>query len=44
MDQSVSLNDRMPGSIWAREAKRLIETADLLGCSIDYMLGRDVPE
>ena len=37
---SVSLNDRMPGSIWAREAKRLIETADLLGCSIDYMLGR----
>lgn len=40
---SVSLNDRMPGSILAREAKRLIETADLLGCSIDYMLGRDVP-
>lgn len=40
---SVSLNDRMPGSIWAREAKQLIETADLLGCSIDYMLGRDVP-
>lgn len=40
---SVSLKDRMPGSIWAREAKRLIETADLLGCSIDYMLGRDVP-
>lgn len=40
---SVSLNDRMPGSIWAREAKRLIETADLLECSIDYMLGRDVP-
>lgn len=40
---SVSLNDRMPGSIWAREAKHLIETADLLGCSIDYMLGRDVP-
>lgn len=39
---SVSLNDRMPGSIWAREAKQLIETADLLGCSIDYMLGRDV--
>ena len=40
---SVSLNDRMPGSIWAREAIRLMETADLLGCSIDYMLGRDVP-
>ena len=40
---SVSLKDRMPGSIWASEAKRLIETADLLGCSIDYMLGRDVP-
>lgn len=40
---SVNLNDRMPGSIWAREAQQLIETADLLGCSIDYMLGRDVP-
>lgn len=40
---SVSLKNRMPGSIWAYEAKRLIETADLLGCSVDYMLGRDVP-
>lgn len=40
---SVSLNDRMPGGIWALEAMRLIKTADLLGCSIDYLLGRDVP-
>lgn len=41
---SISLNDRLPGDIWAGEAKRLIETADLLGCSIDYMLGHDVPD
>lgn len=32
--------DRMPGGIWASEAKRIIATADLLGCSIDYLLGR----
>ena len=32
--------DRMPGGIWASEAKRMIATADLLGCSIDYLLGR----
>ena len=37
------LNDRMPGGIWADEARRLIATAELLGCSIDYLLGRDVP-
>lgn len=35
-----NLQDRMPGGIWASEAKRLIATADLLGCSIDYLLGR----
>lgn len=32
--------DRMPGGIWAREAERMVATADLLGCSIDYLLGR----
>lgn len=37
---AVSLQDRMPGGIWANEAKHLIATADLLGCSIDYLLGR----
>ena len=37
------LNDRMPGGIWADEARHLIATAELLGCSIDYLLGRDVP-
>lgn len=37
------LTDRMPGGIWADEARRLIATAELLGCSIDYLLGRDVP-
>ena len=39
----VKLTDCMPGGIWAREALALIRTADLLGCSIDYLLGRDVP-
>ena len=38
---SVALTDRMPGSIWPDEAKHLRDTADLLGCSIDYLLGRD---
>ncbi len=37
------LTDRMPGGIWADEARHLIATAELLGCSIDYLLGRDVP-
>lgn len=37
-------NDRMPGGIRADEAQRLVATADLLGCSVDYLLGRDVPE
>lgn len=37
-------NDRMPGGILADEAQRLVATADLLGCSVDYLLGRDVPE
>lgn len=38
--KAVSLQDRMPGGIWANEAKNLIATADLLGCTIDYLLGR----
>lgn len=33
-------NARMPGGIWAAEAIRLCNTADLLGCSVDYLLGR----
>lgn len=37
------LNDRMPGGIWADEARHLVATAELLGCSTDYLLGRDVP-
>lgn len=41
---SVSPNDRLPGLIWAQDAMRLMETADLLGCSIDYMLGHDAPD
>lgn len=32
---------RMPGGIWPDEALRLIRTADLLGCSVDYLLGRE---
>lgn len=40
----VKLTDRMPGGIWASEARHLIAVADLLGCSIDYLLGRDAPE
>lgn len=35
--------DRMPGRILPSEAKRLIDTADLLGCSVDYLLGRENP-
>lgn len=37
---TVSLNDRLPGGIWAADARRLVAVADLLGCSIDYLLGR----
>lgn len=37
---TVSLNDRLPGDIWAADARRLVAVADLLGCSIDYLLGR----
>ena len=38
---NVALTDRMPGSIWPDDAKHLRDVADLLGCSIDYLLGRD---
>lgn len=38
--KKIKLTDRMPGGIWASDAMRLIATADLLGCSIDYLLGR----
>lgn len=37
-------NDRMPGGIWPDDARHLVNTAELLGCSVDYLLGRDVPE
>lgn len=37
---AASLNDRLPGGIWAAEAQRLIAVANLLGCSVDYLLGR----
>lgn len=42
---TVSLNDRLPGGLWPAEARRLAAVADLLGCSVDYLLGRtDTPE
>lgn len=34
----VQLNNRMPGGIWPDEAEKLGKTADLLGCTIDYLL------
>ena len=41
---TVSLNDRLPGGLWPAEARRLAAVADLLGCSVDYLLGRtDTP-
>lgn len=36
----IQLTDRLPGGIWPDDAKRLIDVADLLNCSIDYLLGR----
>lgn len=39
-----AFNDCMPGTLAYESAKKLIATADLLGCSIDYLLGRaDTP-
>lgn len=41
----VDVNDLLPGGLSADNATRLIAVADLLGCSIDYLLGRtDVRE
>lgn len=41
---TVSLNDRLPGGLWVSEGQRLAAVADLLGCSVDYLLCRtDVP-
>lgn len=36
----IAQNDRLPGNLWVDDARRLIAVADLLGCSIDYLLGR----
>ena len=33
-------NDYLPGNLYKGAAMNLIATADLLGCSIDYLLGR----
>lgn len=39
-----AFNDPMPGNLPYESARKLIATADLLGCSIDYLLGRaDTP-
>lgn len=38
--KKISLQSRMPGGIWPGEARNLCKVADLLGCSIDYLLGR----
>lgn len=40
----IETNDDMPGLISPTTAQRLIATADMLGCSIDYLLGREIPE
>lgn len=41
----VGINDTLPGRLTVGDASRLIAVADLLGCSIDYLLGRtDVRE
>lgn len=39
-DRKFAFNDCMPGNIPYESARKLIATADLLGCSIDYLLGR----
>lgn len=38
--KKIAFNDPMPGMLSYETAKKLIVTADLLGCSIDYLLGR----
>lgn len=37
------LRTMLPGGIYPEDAKRLIATAEKLGCSVDYLIGRDVP-
>ena len=39
-NRKFAFNDCMPGNIPYESARKLIATADLLGCSIDYLLGR----
>lgn len=34
----------LPGDIRPSAAQNLVSTADKLGCSVDYLLGRDAPE
>lgn len=34
------INDYLPGNLYRGTAMALVATADLLGCSIDYLLGR----
>lgn len=42
---NVGIDDTLPGRLTVGDASRLIAVADLLGCSIDYLLGRtDVRE
>lgn len=36
-------NSTLPGDIRPSTAQKLAATADKLGCSVDYLLGRDVP-
>lgn len=37
------LYSTLPGDIRPSAAQKLVATADKLGCSVDYLLGRDVP-
>ena len=39
-NRKFAFNDSMPGNLPYESARKLIATADLLGCSIDYLLGR----
>lgn len=38
--EKIAVNERLPGGIWPDEATRLCQVADLLDCSIDWLLGR----
>lgn len=45
LGRKVGAMERLPGGIWPDEALRLIAVADMLDCSIDYLLGRtDTPK